>query len=219
MRDLVGVPPGPRLTRLLAQAGGNPLYVRELVDVLVREGRLKIKPGVAAEVEGAGELPVPISLRAAVAGRIESMSEATQQIVRLAALLGPEFSVVELATLFGRPVPELADAMMAAYRAGVLVDSGERTVFRHPLIRQVLYEAVPAGLRAALHRQAARALAGTGAPVDRVAEPSGGVGGDGLLGGGLAGGQRGGAGGPGVAAGGRSAGPGGRAGSPAGSAA
>jgi DNA-binding CsgD family transcriptional regulator len=169
VRDLVGVPPGPRLTRLLVQAGGNPLYVRELVDVLVREGRLKIKPGVAAEVEGEGELPVPVSLRAAVADRIESMSEGTQQIVRLAALLGPEFSVAELAALFGRPVPELAEAMMAAYRAGVLVDSGERTVFRHPLIRQVLYEGVPAGLRAALHRQAAQALAGTGAPVDRVA--------------------------------------------------
>ena len=111
-----------------------------------------------------------MSLRAAIAGRIESMSEATQQVVRLAALLGPEFSVAELATLFGRPVPELAEAMMEAYQANVLVDSGERTVFRHPLIRQVLYEAVPAGLRAALHRQAAQALAETGVPVDRVAE-------------------------------------------------
>ncbi len=43
-------------------------------------------------------------------------------------------------------------------------------MFRHPLIRQVLYEAVPAGLRAALHRQAAQALAEAGGPVGRVAE-------------------------------------------------
>jgi DNA-binding CsgD family transcriptional regulator len=168
--DLIGAPPGPRLAGLVVRAGGNPLYVRELVDVLVREGRLRVEPGVAAEVEDEGELPVPTSLRAAVADRIESMSEGTQQVVRLAALLGPEFSVAELATLFGRPAPELADAMMEAYRAGVLVDSGERTVFRHPLIRQALYEAVPAGLRAALHRQAARALAEAGVPVDWVAD-------------------------------------------------
>jgi DNA-binding CsgD family transcriptional regulator len=129
-----------------------------------------VRPGVDAEVEREGDVPVPVSLGAAIAGRIESMPEATQQIVRLAALLGPEFSVVEVAALSGRPALELADAMLAAYRAGVLVDSGERTVFRHPLIRQAVYEAVPAGLRAALHRQAAQALAGTGAPVDRVAD-------------------------------------------------
>ena len=78
--------------------------------------------------------------------------------------------MAEAAALSGRSALELADAMLAAYRAGVLVDSGERTVFRHPLIRQAVYEAVPAGLRAALHRQAAQALAETGAPVDRVAE-------------------------------------------------
>ena len=168
--DLTGAPPGPRLTQVLVQAGGNPLYVRELVDVLVREGRAKVKPGVAVEVERDGQIPVPVSLRATVAGRIGSMSEATQQIVRMAALLGPEFSVAELATLFGHPVPELAEAMMEAYQASVLVDSGERTAFRHPLIRQVLYEAVPAGLRAALHRQAAQALAGAGVPVDPVAD-------------------------------------------------
>ena len=78
--------------------------------------------------------------------------------------------MAELASLSGRPALELAEAVMEAYRAGVLVDSGERTVFRHPLIRQVLYEAVPAGLRAALHRQAAQALAEAGVPVERVAD-------------------------------------------------
>jgi DNA-binding NarL/FixJ family response regulator len=168
--DLAGAPAGSRLARLMVRAGGNPLYVRELVDVLAREGRLKVEPGVAAEVEREDELPVPTSLRAAVADRIESMSAATQQIVRFAALLGPEFSVAELANLFGRPALELADAMMEAYQANVLVDSEERTMFRHPLIRQVLYEGIPAGLRAALHRQAAQALAEAGAPVDRVAD-------------------------------------------------
>jgi hypothetical protein len=34
---MVGAPPGEALRRLTAQAAGNPLYVRELVDALVRE--------------------------------------------------------------------------------------------------------------------------------------------------------------------------------------
>ncbi len=40
----VGVPPGDTLRRLTARAGGNPLYVRELVDALVRERALRMGP-------------------------------------------------------------------------------------------------------------------------------------------------------------------------------
>jgi tetratricopeptide (TPR) repeat protein len=52
----------------------------------------------------------------------------------------------------------------------VRLEAGSLLVFRHPLIRQALYEAVPAGLRSALHRQVAQALADAGAPTNRVAE-------------------------------------------------
>jgi len=34
---LVAAAPGPRLRRLAGQAGGNPLYLHELVDALLRE--------------------------------------------------------------------------------------------------------------------------------------------------------------------------------------
>jgi DNA-binding CsgD family transcriptional regulator len=51
----------------------------------------------------------------------------------------------------------------------VLVEAGARLGFRHGLIRQALYEGMPAGLRAALHLQAARMLAGAGAAAERVA--------------------------------------------------
>jgi tetratricopeptide (TPR) repeat protein len=167
---VLGAQPGPALTRLAARAGGNPLYVRELVDVLVRDGRLRIEPGVAAEVDRGVELPVPTSLRAAIAARIESMSQPTQRVLQSAALLGPEFSVTDLATVRAKDAPDLADALLEAYGAHVLVDSGARTAFRHPLIREALYEAIPHGLRAALHRQAAQALAEAGVPVERVGE-------------------------------------------------
>ena len=41
---IVGAPPGEALRRLTAQAAGNPLYVRELVDALVREQAVQIRP-------------------------------------------------------------------------------------------------------------------------------------------------------------------------------
>jgi tetratricopeptide (TPR) repeat protein len=53
--------------------------------------------------------------------------------------------------------------------ASVLVETGEKLSFRHPLIRAALYEAIPVPVRSAWHCDAARALAQAGVPVHRVA--------------------------------------------------
>jgi hypothetical protein len=59
---MVGAPPGEALRRLTAQAAGNPLYVRELVDALVREQALQVRP--VAEISGAQQqLPVSFEPR------------------------------------------------------------------------------------------------------------------------------------------------------------
>jgi predicted ATPase len=44
---IIGSPPGDALRRLAARAAGNPLYLRELVDALVRERALDVGPAVA----------------------------------------------------------------------------------------------------------------------------------------------------------------------------
>jgi len=54
--------------------------------------------------------------------------------------------------------------------AGIVDDSGAELSFRHPLIRQALYESMPEALRAVLHADAARELAATGADTLRVAQ-------------------------------------------------
>ena len=43
--DLVGGNPGQQLAEFVGQAGGNPLYARELADGLVREGQVKLAAG------------------------------------------------------------------------------------------------------------------------------------------------------------------------------
>jgi DNA-binding CsgD family transcriptional regulator len=56
-----------------------------------------------------------------------------------------------------------------ARAAGVLAESRTGLEFRHPVIRAALYDEIPAPVRGAWHRDAARALAEAGAPADRVA--------------------------------------------------
>ncbi len=161
--------PGRRLTGVMARAGGNPLYTRELVDGLVREGRVRVSGGVAELSGGPGVVRVPVSLAAAIQGRLGELADDAVRVLRWAALLGPEFSVTDLEVVSGRSAGELMPVVDAAVGAGVLVEAGVRLGFRHGLIRQVLYEGMPAGLRAALHVQAARMLAGAGAAPERVA--------------------------------------------------
>ncbi|MCW3817607.1 LuxR C-terminal-related transcriptional regulator [Micromonospora sp. DR5-3] len=165
--ELVGAVPSGALGELTGQAGGTPLYAREAVDALVRESRITVVAGVA-ELTGAGEWPG--SLPEAIGRRLGFLAERTRSVLGLAAVLGPAFTVDDLGVVSGQPATELMVVVDEAVAGGVLAASGDRLVFRHGLIRQALYEAMPVSLRAALHRQVARALAGAGAPVERVAE-------------------------------------------------
>ncbi|GAA3438090.1 BTAD domain-containing putative transcriptional regulator [Kutzneria kofuensis] len=166
---LVGAPPGPRLREIARRSGGNPLYLREMADALVRERVVQVGAD-RAEVQPEAFARVPASLVQAVTGRLGFLSEATREVLRWAALLGGEFGVVDLSVVVGKPVSALVQPFEEAIAAGVLRDAGLRLAFRHPLIRQSLYEGTPEALRVALHYQAAQALADAGVPEEHVAE-------------------------------------------------
>jgi hypothetical protein len=165
---LLGARPGRVLSGVVDRAGGNPLYVRELLDALVRDGRVAVEGGLA---ELAGEPGgVPGTLAAAIGERLEVLPREVVRVLRCAAVLGLEFSVAELALVTGRPAGEVAALVGQAAAAGAVAPPAEGTAgFRHGLIRQAVYDQIPVPVRAALHRQAARALAGAGAAPSRVA--------------------------------------------------
>jgi DNA-binding CsgD family transcriptional regulator len=155
---MLGSPPGDALRGLIAQAAGNPLYVRELIDALVRERAIQI--GSAAEVSVSGG-PLPTSLAAVLNDRLSSVSAGTARMLRTGALLGGTFAVTDLAVVMRRPASDLAAVVEEAVTAGILIGSGPDLAFRHLLIQQALYESMPAALRTALHAEAAQELAAT----------------------------------------------------------
>jgi DNA-binding CsgD family transcriptional regulator len=165
---LVGAPPGPGLQRLAARASGNPLYLREIVDTLVREQGVLVGPATA-ELAQPTQDAAPASLGSAIARRLGFLTPAALSMLSTAALLGAEFSVTDLAVVLGRPPTELMDEVREAEAAGVVIESAAGLGFRHALIRQALYERMPATMRIALHRHAARALAEAGANISQVA--------------------------------------------------
>ena len=132
--------------------------MRELVDALVREQAVEIRP--VAEVALARELPA--SLAAVLGDRLGSVSAETAQLLRTAALLGGRFTVTDLAVVLRRAVSDLAASMQEAVEAGIVADSGPELAFRHPLIRQALHESMPESLRTGLHAEAARSCGAGG---------------------------------------------------------
>src|SRR5262249_15809837 len=84
---LHGASPDRVLLDQAADAAGNPLYVKELVDAPVRADRHE--PGA------------PRSLAGVVASRLGLLSTEAREMLRVAALLGGGFTITELATVLG----------------------------------------------------------------------------------------------------------------------
>jgi predicted ATPase len=164
--ETVGAEPGGRLVGEVAAAGGNPLFVTELVGALVQEGVVRTLDG-RAEVT---RVAMPPTLRLTILRRLGLLPEGVHEVLRAASILGSGFSLAELSTTTGRSALDLSPALAEAIRARVLEDDGGRLRFRHDLIREALYEDLPASVRLGLHREARRRLARAGASTLQVAE-------------------------------------------------
>jgi len=167
--DRFGAPAGPALLRVVAGAGGNPMYVGELLAALDREGAIRITGGVA-DIDAGTSFPVPRSLVEAVQQRLDVLPRPVRQVLSTASILGPHIDVTELSMVLDLSVAALADAVTDAVAAGLLVDTGQALAFRHALIREALSALQPQSVRRALRLRAGQAMAAAGAPVERVAE-------------------------------------------------
>jgi DNA-binding CsgD family transcriptional regulator len=167
---LLGAAPGPRLRRRLASAGGNPAYVMDLIESLRQRNGIRVE-GRVAEVTATGASDaMPAALVEAVCARLAPMPPDALELLRLASLLGEEFTGRELAALTGLEPHELLAALDEVIPAGLLVGRGPRLRFRHALVCQALYHSMRETRRSTLHREAAEALDAAGSPVERVAE-------------------------------------------------
>ncbi len=164
--DAVGAVPGPDLLAGLSAAAGNPLFVIEMLAALAREGLLGTD-GDRAEVT---QVVLPPTLRLTILRRLSFLSGDMLQALRMAAVLGSSFTVTDLSVTMDRPVSELVRILDEGIAGRVLDDDDGRLRFRHDLIRDAVYEDLPATIRQGLHREAGQRLAQAGAPSLQVAE-------------------------------------------------
>jgi predicted ATPase len=129
--------------RILRAAGGNPLFVREMIAMLDEEG---------------GEISVPPTLQALLAARLDQLDSAERRVLERGAVEGEIFhrgAVIALVPEEQQVTARLASlvrrALVVPERAQLPGEDGFR--FRHLLIRDAAYDALAKASRAALHER------------------------------------------------------------------
>jgi class 3 adenylate cyclase len=142
--------------RIARAAGGNPLFIGEML-------------AIAQEAED--EVVVPPTLRALLAARLDQLETAERSVLERGAIEGEIFhrgAVQALAPEETQVTPRLAalvrKELIRPDRPQLVGEDGFR--FRHLLIRDAAYEALPKATRAELHARFAAWLEQHGADVE-----------------------------------------------------
>jgi class 3 adenylate cyclase len=129
--------------RILEAAGGNPLFVEEMVAMVADDG---------------GEVAVPPSIQALLAARLDQLDPAERAVLERGAVEGQVFhrgAVVALAPeepqVDGRLITLVRKDLVRPEPALLPDDDAYR--FRHLLIRDTAYEALSKAVRAELHER------------------------------------------------------------------
>jgi hypothetical protein len=114
----------------VARASGNPLLIIEMA-------RNADAPDTSAS--------------SALLSRLSDFGPDARHVVNIAAVLGESFSLARLSRLVAEPVPAVAARVTDLLGAGVFVDRGDSIAFRHDLLRDAVYDAIPPSVRRGLH--------------------------------------------------------------------
>jgi class 3 adenylate cyclase/tetratricopeptide (TPR) repeat protein len=139
--------------RLLSAGGGNPLFLEQLVALRTEDGNQEQEP------------PLPPTITALLAARLDRLSTAERDVLERAAVEGVAFHRGTVTALLrDHETRDLGALLLDAVRRNLIRsaesrfpgDEGYR--FVHVLVRNAVYEAMPKELRAQLHEQFADRL-------------------------------------------------------------
>ncbi|MGI8407849.1 MAG: ATP-binding protein, partial [Actinomycetota bacterium] len=146
--------------RVAAAAEGNPLFVEQMIAMLLDEELIKRSNGGWVVTGHLSELSVPPTVQALIASRLDRVALEERQVLERASVVGAVFyrgAIVELGPedqrpeISGRLMNLVRRELIRPERAEFAGQDGFR--FRHILIRDAAYEAMPKQVRADLHER------------------------------------------------------------------
>jgi class 3 adenylate cyclase/tetratricopeptide (TPR) repeat protein len=157
--------PAEATRRITRTAEGNPLFLEELLAMLIEEGRLRRLGGrwVADDLTTAS---TPPTIQALLAARLDRLAGEERALLDRASVMGQAFDRSAVLALSPEPARAEVDAQLLALVRKELLRPAQAPLggrdgfqFRHQLVRDAAYESLPKQTRAELHERYADWLA------------------------------------------------------------
>lgn len=158
--------------RIVRQAGGNPLYLEEVVRALISDGVLTRDASGWHCVPATGSVDVPSSIEGLLLSRFDRLQARARRTLQCAAILGSEFESALLPAVdedAGDPavLEMLCDTewlaparTTGAQQTQVMPNPAQRFRFTSTLAHEVVYQNLLLRRRTELHQRAGTALEG-----------------------------------------------------------
>jgi DNA-binding CsgD family transcriptional regulator len=144
---------------LLSQTEGNPLFLTEVMRLLMQEDALTPERW---QQPHSLRLRVPEGVREVIGKRLNRLSPQCNQALTVAAVVGREFGLQEVGAALDEPSMErVLEVLEEAMAARVVEEASQATgryQFTHVLIRETLYDELTTARRVSLHRRIGEAF-------------------------------------------------------------
>jgi class 3 adenylate cyclase/tetratricopeptide (TPR) repeat protein len=156
-------------TQVAGAAEGNPLFVEQMLSMLIDDGLLRSEGGKWVSSNDLTEISVPPTISALLSARLDRLDTEERAVIEAASVMGKEFLPTAVRELAPEPIDVHVEAVLRALTRKELIGAarsrrgGDELRFRHMLIRDAAYQGIPKSRRADLHERFAawlEALAG-----------------------------------------------------------
>jgi tetratricopeptide (TPR) repeat protein len=143
--------------RIVASADGNPLFVEQMLSMLIDNGLLRFEDGRWIAASDLADLAVPPTIQALLAARLDSLTDAERAVIEPASVIGHVFAEAAVEALVADAARPSVHGHLSNLSRKQLVRldlsaiDEERFRFSHVLIREAAYNGLLKRARATFH--------------------------------------------------------------------
>jgi predicted ATPase/class 3 adenylate cyclase len=146
--------------RIVAAAEGNPLFVEQLLSMMIDDGLITFVDGCWQAPAELPDVRIPPTIHALLAARLDSLEREERAVIEPASVIGHVFAEDAVRELAPEPLKDQTPTLLGALSKKQFVrpDPTERVFqnahrFRHVLIRETTYDGLLKRARATLHER------------------------------------------------------------------
>ena len=160
VQQLLGDAPIPAAARerIVAAAEGNPLFVEQLLSMLIDDGLLRHEAGEWVAAGDLADLAIPDTIQGLLAARLDLLSREERAVIEPASVIGLIFGRAAVEHLVPDPVRPEVETHLGSMTTKQLVrtqptESDAAYRFQHILIRDAAYQGLLKRARATFHER------------------------------------------------------------------